>query len=291
MNYISRHLHHIAAACVAAAVGIGAVAVYGQDGTFKVKTKSGHSENRSFCSDDNWSTDGRSSFLDLRESKIAATGSVAVDSGQNGGISVRGEDRSDVLVRACVRTWGDSDEAAKALASNIRISTSGEIKAENSTSDKNWSVSYQLLVPRATNLNLSAHNGGISISNVDGTAEFETQNGGVHLNNLAGSVKGTTTNGGVHVELTGTSWRGSGLDVTTTNGGVHVAMPANYAAHVETGTVNGGFRSNIPGLMPAAPEGYKHNRATRISTDLNGGGATIRLMTTNGGVKIGTSED
>ncbi|MEO7539409.1 MAG: hypothetical protein ABIV21_05240 [Pyrinomonadaceae bacterium] len=291
MNYISRNLHHIAAICVAAAVGLGAVAAYGQDGTYKIRTKSGHSESRSFCSDDDWSSDGRASFKDLRETKMAATGSLTVDSGQNGGISVKGEDRSDVLVRACVRAWEDTNEGARAIVSGVRISTGGTIKAEGSASDNHWSVSFQILVPRSTDLDLSARNGGIHITSVNGTAQFETQNGGVHLSDLSGSVKGRTTNGGVHVELTGTSWRGSGMDVTTTNGGVHVAMPANYAAHFETGTVNGGFHSSIAGLNAEVPDGYRRSRATKISTDLNGGGATIRLITTNGGVHIGTSED
>jgi DUF4097 and DUF4098 domain-containing protein YvlB len=241
-----------------------------------------HSRQRSFCSNDNYSSD-RVQFRETREMAVPAAGTLTVDGGQNGGISVSGENRSDVLVRACVQTWGSSDADAKALAQRIRIDTAGTIKADAPVDDKNWSVSYQISVPRSSNIDLTAHNGGIAISGVDGTIRFETTNGGVHLGEVSGDVKGRTTNGGVHVDLSGGSWKGSGLDVETTNGGVHLSMPANYAAHVETGTVNGGFSSDIQGL---SVDRRDRSRTARISTDLNGGGAPIRLFTTNGGIHI-----
>src|SRR4051794_37225427 len=66
----------------------------------KIKDKS-----RSFCSE-NWSSDGKESYRDLREMTVPTGGVINVDSGKNGGISVKGENRSDVLVRACVQAWG-----------------------------------------------------------------------------------------------------------------------------------------------------------------------------------------
>jgi len=144
-------------------------------------------------------------------------------------------------------------------------------------------------VPRSTDLNLTAHNGGISISSVEGRLEFETTNGGVSLSDIAGEVKGKTTNGGVNVALFGNSWKGSGLDVQTSNGGVNLSIPETYAANIETGTVNGGFRSDIASLNVERNEGERP-RVTRVNTQLNGGGAPIRVMTTNGGIKISASK-
>ena len=67
-------------------------------------------------------------------------------------------------------------------------------------------------------------------------------------------------------------------------------MPENYAAHVETGTVNGGFSSDIPSLNveKTTDEYGRRQRPTKVSTDINGGGAPIRVSTTNGGVRIST---
>ncbi|MGH9819723.1 MAG: DUF4097 family beta strand repeat-containing protein, partial [Pyrinomonadaceae bacterium] len=223
----------------------------------KAETKTKY---REFCSNNNYSDGDRVSFSDTREMTVAATGSVAVDGGQNGGVRVKGENRSDVLVRACIQTWGKTDEEAKTLAASIRIETAGIIKAESSSGDKNWSVSYEITAPRATSLNLKAHNGGISIAGIEGNLEFETMNGGVTLKDIAGDVKGHTTNGGVMVALTGNRWNGGGLDVQTTNGGVMLSVPENFAAHIETGTVNGGFKSDFAALNVDRTERWKPAR-------------------------------
>lgn len=291
MKIISRNLNVFTAAFFALALVMTASTASAQDVVYAEKAKAAHKaeyKNKGFCTNNNWSSDEKVSISDLREMTIPASGSITVDGRQNGGINVKGEERSDIVVRACVQSWGKTDEAARAVAANIKIGTSGTIRAESSDGDKDWFVSYQILAPRATNLNLKAHNGGISISGVDGTAEFETMNGGLSIANTSGSIKGRTMNGGVNVELAGSSWKGTGLDVQTTNGGVNLRMAQNYAARVETGTVNGGFNSEIAGLAieKKDDDGYGRRRATRISTDLNGGGAPVRVITTNGGVRI-----
>ncbi|MEP6924161.1 MAG: DUF4097 family beta strand repeat-containing protein [Pyrinomonadaceae bacterium] len=241
-----------------------------------------------FCDNNNYSYgDNKASFNEVRETTLRPSDLLTVDGKRNGGIHVKGSNRADVLVRACVQAQGNSDEAARAVARNIRIETSPVIHAENSTDDSNWAVSYEILVPRTANLKLTTHNGGISIDSVEGTMEFTALNGGVHLSEVAGDVKGKTTNGGLHIELSGNSWKGAGLDVETTNGGVHLSLPETYAAHIETGTVNGGFRSEISTLNV---ERKDRERAVRLNTDFNGGGATVRVITTNGGVHINTPD-
>jgi hypothetical protein len=294
MKFVERNLPYLALALITFLVGVAAVPVTAQESVKeKLRDKLSSKERRNFCSGDNWSNGDKVSHHELRESTAAAGGTITVDGRQNGGIHVIGEDRSDVLVRACVQTWGRTAEDAKATASGIRINTSGTIKAD-SDGDNNWSVSYEIRAPRNSNVNLTAHNGGISINGIDGNAEFETTNGGVFLSEVAGNFKGRTTNGGVFVKLAGSSWRGAGLDVTTTNGGVNILMPENYAARVETGTVNGGFNSDIAALpVPKEDRGngqYYRPRKSRISTDINGGGAPIRVVTTNGGVRISSND-
>ena len=290
MKFYERYLPFVFLAIVTFLLGLAVSPAHSQD---KMKEKLRSKEHRGFCESNSWSDNERVSFSEVRELNASAGGTISVDGRQNGGISVKGEDRSDVAIRACVQSWGRSDDAARAVASGIRINTSGTIRAESSE-DRNWSVSYELRVPRSSNLNLTAHNGGISITGVSGDAEFETMNGGVFLSDVSGAYKGRTTNGGVFVKLSGSSWRGSGLDVVTTNGGVNILMPENYAAHVETGTVNGGFNSNIAGLsLPKEDRRdgeYYHQRKSRISADINGGGAPIRIITTNGGVRISSDE-
>lgn len=266
--------------------------VTGQDAK-ETKSKAVY-KTKEFCSNNNYNSGDRVSYSEVKEFTLQNSGTINVDGARNGGISVRGEDRSDILVKACVQAWATSDEAARSAVSKIQISTAGVIKASNPDGENNWGVSYEVRVPRNSNLKLNAHNGGISVKSVDGKIEFETLNGGVNLYDVSGDVRGRTTNGGVNISLSGSGWRGNGLDVETKNGGVNLSIPESYAANIETGTVNGGFKSDIPSLNITTEDvkgdGYGRSRSRRIITSLNGGGAPIRIITTNGGVRINSSD-
>ena len=237
----------------------------------------------SFDCRDGWWYGGRfQNHCEIREQTVAAGGPITVDAGRNGGISVKGADRNDVLVRARVQTAALSESEADELAKQIQIETTAlriHANGPEQRRDFNWSVSFEIFVPRRSSLSLAAQNGGISIADVSGRIEFSCVNGGVVLRRVGGSVHGGTTNGGLVVELSGDRWDGEELDVKTTNGGVTMSVPESYSAHLETGTVNG----NVSVDFPVTVQG----RITKeISVNLGSGGATVRAMTTNGGVRL-----
>jgi hypothetical protein len=239
-------------------------------------------EERGLSCNDNWNSD-RASHCVIKEQMIAATGgTIVVDGKKNGGVSVKGWDRNEILVRAKVQTWANTEAEAQALAGQIRINTGGaNIHAEGPEQGnrQGWAVSFEVSVPYNSNLSLKAHNGGIGISDVRGQIEFNALNGGVSLRRLAGNVKGQTMNGGLSVELAGAGWEGEGMDVRTTNGGVSLSIPENYSARLETGTVNGGLKTDFPITVQGE---IKRD----LSLDLGSGGQRIRAFTTNGGVTI-----
>lgn len=223
---------------------------------------------------------------EIKEQTLPASGAITVDGKTNGGIGIKGWDRHEILVRAKVETRAPSQAEADSLAQQVRIETAAlNIHAEGPESRDNyqWHVSYEIFVPRRSDLSLKAHNGGISIVEVNGRIDFRTTNGGVSLSRVGGAVSGNTTNGGVHVELSGARWEGETLDVRTTNGGVNLVMPENYSAHLETGTTNGNVKSDFPLNVPLTERG---RMPKDISVDLGGGGPTIRATTTNGGVHL-----
>ena len=231
---------------------------------------------------DGWG-DRRASFCEVREDTIAGANPIDVDASPNGGIAIRGWDRADVLVRSKVRAHADTDADARRLVSGVRIDTlGGRVRADgpiNTSRDENWSVSFELSVPRAAMLTLNTKNGGIAIENFGGTARFHAVNGGVTLNNVNGDVRGETANGGLKIDLVGDRWDGAGLDVETRNGGVRLTVPSNYSAELETGTVNGGLEIDFPITVTGL-------RSRRLTTTLGAGGTKIRAITTNGGVSI-----
>jgi hypothetical protein len=227
----------------------------------------------------------RVTHCEVREVRIPARGSLRVDARENGGVSVRTHPGRDIVVQSRVQTHARSDAAARELAGRIRVDTDGTIRATgpDERGREGWAVSYDILVPARTNLEVEAHNGPISVSSVSGNMDLRTENGPITLSELAGDVEARTQNGPVTVTLAGRRWSGEGLDVETVNGPVTVRMPRGYAAHLESSTVHGPI--NAPGnLRPQRRERW--SPGGRISADVNGGGPTIRAVTTNGPVNI-----
>ena len=235
------------------------------------------------CRDGNYYNDRLVSNCEMREQTLAPSGgTIAIDGKQNGGVSVKGWDQNQVLVRARVQTGAPTAAEAQALGQQVRIETSGGkifASGPENRRDYHWDVSYEVFVPRRADLSLETHNGGIAIADVNGRIDFSAVNGGVVLKRVGGAVKGSTTNGGLVVELTGDRWDGDSLDVSTTNGGVIMSIPENYSAHVETGTVNGGVNTDFPVSV-------KGQMSKQLAFNLGSGGATVRAMTTNGGVHL-----
>ena len=257
---------------VAAALSLMSVTAFGQ------KDKS----QRSLECRDNWHSDTLLGHCEMREQTLPAGGTLSIDASKNGGVSIKGWDRAEVLVRARVQGAATTQSEAMDLVKQVRIETAGgKIYATGPSNRENyhWSVSYEIFTPRRSDLSVETYNGGISISDVSGRIDFKGLNGGVVLRRVGGTVRGGTTNGGLVVELDGANWEGETLDVRTTNGGIVMSVPENYSAHLETGTVNGHLSIDFPVTV--------QGRISReLAVNLGSGGATVRAMTTNGGVKI-----
>jgi DUF4097 and DUF4098 domain-containing protein YvlB len=232
------------------------------------------------CDDEGRSSE-RGHYCEIREVSVPAGGQLDVDGGVNGGISIKGASRNDILVRSKVQAYQDEIGDSRRVASEIRVEAAGgRVRATGPTSEKHgWGVSYEIFVPLRTDLVLRTHNGGISIMGVQGHIQFDAVNGGVSLKQLAGSVEGHTTNGGLHLELASDHWDGDRCDVSTTNGGVTIRVPTSYSAHLETGTVNGGVSIDFP--VTVQGEINRH-----VAVDLGSGGNLVRATTTNGGVRV-----
>jgi DUF4097 and DUF4098 domain-containing protein YvlB len=219
---------------------------------------------------------------EMREQTIAYGGRVAIDPGQNGGVTVKAWDNANVLVRSKVESAGIDEGSAKIVGAQIQVNTSGgtiNASGPESNKDRNWSVSFEVFVPRRADLNLKTYNGGISITGVEGNIQFHAMNGGVNLKHVGGEVVGDTTNGGLNIELAGDRWTGNKLDARTTNGGINITMPERYSAHFETATVNGRLNLDFPMTV-------RGELGRKLTTEIGSGGPTIHVETTNGGVNV-----
>ncbi len=250
-------------------------------------------------------------YCEMREQTVSSTGRFTVEDLHNGSVTVRGSNRSDVLVRMRVETNARSSAEAKDMFSRVHTHpAAGRFTADGPSSNTpfdwffnaNWSVSVELVVPNRTDLILSTHNGAIRASDINGRVEAESHNGAIRLENVTGDVRfdshngavnvtrvgggveGSSHNGGVDVELTGNGTVGRRIQLESHNGGVTVSMPSSYNAHVSTESHNGRLSSDFP-ITVRGRIGRDGNDANR-DFDLGSGGSTIRISTRNGGIRL-----
>lgn len=139
-------------------------------------------------------------------------------------------------------------------------------------------VTYDLMVPRTMNIDVTNTNGSIRLSDVAGKHELDTTNGKIELTRCAGSLDASTTNGSIVAELTSVS-KGQELRLETTNGRIEVAVPRDFAADVDAGTTNGEIHTDLPVATT-------HSGRNSLRGSINGGGTPLRMRTTNGGIEI-----
>ena len=140
-------------------------------------------------------------------------------------------------------------------------------------------VTYEVTVPRTTNLDVETVNGALAASDVSGTLKLSTVNGRIQLERCAGELDASTVNGGIAAELM-TVNPGRPVSLSTTNGRISVSLPRTLGARVDAGTTNGSISSDIPVTTTVST---KHS----LRGTLNGGGnGELRLRTTNGSISI-----
>uniref|UniRef100_Q022N8 DUF4097 domain-containing protein n=1 Tax=Solibacter usitatus (strain Ellin6076) TaxID=234267 RepID=Q022N8_SOLUE len=246
-----------------------------------------NSEKQLTCANGGYDSD-RARHCEIREQTLPSIGRLTIDAGQNGGATVKGWTRGDVLVRARIEASGDTEAAAAMMASRVMVDGSGgQVRATgpDRADNSSWSVSYEIFVPQISDLNLKTNNGGLTISDVRGQIHFDANNGGVHLKRVVGDVSGATVNGGIQVELAGAIWDGRQMELSTHNGGVTVTMPAHYSARIQAETGMGRIQSDFP-----LPQNFSHDRNQRLDFNVGAGGPPIHITTGNGGIRLKRSE-
>src|ERR687892_274805 len=206
----------------------------------------------------------RVAYCEVRHSgyRQSSGGTFTAEPVRNGGVSIRGWDRDSVHVEARIRAVARTEEAAREIARNVRISAErGTIGTDGPSSDRNenWNVSFVVYAPRQTNVRAETQNGPIGLTELDGNIDVRATNGPISLRDLAGDVRARAQNGPITIRLTGSRWRGAGLDAETQNGPMSIGFPI---------TVQG------------------RGLESRITTTLGSGGPTIRARTHNGPLAI-----
>ncbi len=208
---------------------------------------------------------------------------ISVKAAPNGGIRVEGWDKDSILIKARIQAKAGSRKKAEELMSEIDLyAGNGRIEADGpkwNFSNKSWSVSFRVMVPVKSNLELSSVNGGIKVKNALGEIEARTVNGGIDVEDLADDAEVSTVNGSINAEFDNDRWDKNEFEAKTTNGSIKVKLPEDCSAELKAGTVNGSINVDFPITVQGRIK-------KSIDTTLGGGGGDIELRTINGGIKI-----
>ena len=222
----------------------------------------------------------------------------------NGGITVRGENRKDVLVITTgddVARGGRGRRAPDPPPTGLRRLTQGaglSVSEENNqitiTGAFNRGADIEIRVPARTNLNLTGLNGDDTIvENVEGEIEVSHQNAGLRLTNVAGSVVANSHNGDVRVVLTRLT-SDKAMAFTSFNGNVDVTLPATAKANLAMRSDNGDIYTDfdVQTSTAPAPRESRSGRARVFEINqsiigaINGGGPEFELRTFNGNIYV-----
>ena len=263
---------------------------------------------------------------DKRTLSRASVNAINVEGSLNGGVSIKGWDQQDILVKACKLASAQDKEEAQRLLDQISISTEGgkifSRGPDGSTGKQTWVVQFLIYVPRDLTVEASVHNGGLALQNLTGRVNARSHNGGISLRNsggaenvielfaenggialkdVGGRINARTANGGIAM-----SGGGGDVKLESQNGGIVINLPESswagesLVAHSNNGglilQVPQGFGSGIEAetsghttldcRLPECKQGQQDSDDNRKHVRIGGSASVVRVSTQNGTLQI-----
>ncbi|MGA7992298.1 MAG: hypothetical protein WCC53_12745, partial [Thermoanaerobaculia bacterium] len=192
--------------------------------------------------------------------------------------------RADVDVTA----WGATDAEAKKNLGEVKVRFENENGAlalfteepgvtvrrfgrglgVRGRGDDRWrsETKYRVTVPPSLAVNVSAVNGGVSMTGVSAPVELTTVNGKITLAGGRRDAKLSTVNGAIEAVFTELP-KGATLDVRTVNGAIALTLPAKAGFRFEGHTMSGEILSSFGFPAVAAPEAERDREETRAARE------------------------
>ena len=160
---------------------------------------------------------------------------------------------------------------------------------------------YVINVPRRTRLErINTSNGRIVVAGIEAPARLETSNGSVTAEGVKGGLEVSTSNGSIRVSLAGLADK-QPVTLRTSNGSVQLSVENGGVGSVGVWTSNGSITAQLPPSLAATLDASTSNGSitnefgdsfrgssskNHLRGDVAGGGALIRLSTSNGSIHL-----
>jgi len=140
------------------------------------------------------------------------------------------------------------------------------------------SINFDVQVPPGVRFHALTTNGNVLGHNLASVVDAATTNGNVDVS-TSEWASAATTNGGIRVSIGNAKWDGE-LAVRTTNGSVDVTLPPSAEFKLDAATTNGGIHTDFPVTVQGS------FNSKRLSGTVGSGGRELKVLTTNGGIKL-----
>jgi hypothetical protein len=144
-------------------------------------------------------------------------------------------------------------------------------------------IEYRVKVPAGLVTSFRTENGPMRVENIEGRITLASTNGPIIGRGLSGSVDASTVNGGIEIGLTAVN---GDSKLVTVNGPATLIVSPDVSADIEAAAINGGVTT-----QDGLPLTTSDRTNKRVTGRINDGGPRISVHTTNGGVRVGMTDE
>jgi len=203
-----------------------------------------------------------------------------------GSITITGADVTDCNGTAEICVKAPTEEEAREIAEKVKIKLvpSGKtltLKIEKARLKKSRSVgvSYNITVPKQTNLQLESDVGEICILDISGEIKAETDVGKIGCKEISGDIDLSTDVGEVNVAYCETAPTLRSISIDTDVGHIDLTVPTDFSATIDAHTDIGSIDTELPMTV-------KGTISKRLRGTIGEGKVKVSLSTDVGSIKI-----
>jgi len=204
-----------------------------------------------------------------------------------GSITITGADVTDCNGTAKICVQAPTEEEAQEIAEKVKINLvpSGKtltLKIEKPHLKRGrWvGVSYNVTVPKQTNLQLGCDVGEICISDISGKIKAETDVGKIGCKGISGDIDLATDVGEVNVAYCETAPALRSINIETDIGHIDLTVPTDFSAAIdantEIGSINTGLPMTVKGTISKKLHGTIGEGKTKVSLSTDVGAIDIK---------------
>jgi hypothetical protein len=237
--------------------------------------------------------------------RLGFASTVTIVGAPQGSITVEGWPRSEVQITADIELRAETEEDLNLLATvngwvldedanHLTILSTGThdkvfMKRVAKKFPKKllglpWKIDYRLRVPMATDLEINAGRGPITLTGVEGAITLTATESETQMTLTSGTVSATVASGRITVRIPTRSWRGTGADLRVAVGDLNVELPAGFNGDIDADVLRTGQIRHMYSALETREKPGITERVVRARA--GAGGAFFKLTVGDGSIWI-----